>query len=777
VTEYLNKEFSRRTFLKGGGALIVGFGLAGVGAGKGSAATDPYGSAPLDHSQLDTWIAVHADNTASIKSGSITQGTGATTGILMIAAEELDLDMSQVKHVVSDTAVTPETGTKAASNTITSGAGRGVRAAAAHARQALLELASRELGVPASQLSVSKGVVAGGGRSVTYGALIGDRLFNVALPASYEMHRTGGFGFTGGLGAGVAPAKPVSQYKLVGTRVREVDIPAIASGSMTYVQHIKLPGMLHGRVVRPRGQAVYGFGAPILSVDASSIKHIRSARVLRKGDFLGVVAASEYDAIQAAAQLKVKWAEPPKVLPGNGNEPSALRALDTAGRATQSRQDQDFWLPTKGNAAAGLASAAHVVSQSYNWASHLHNPMGAGCMVADVTPQGARIFAGTQGVYRIRSTVAPVLGLPLSRIRVTAVAMGGAFGTSEYVDSAVAAALLSQLAGSPVRLQMMRWDEIGWGNSGPGTLVDLRAGIDTNGKIVAYEVTQFYPQYKGGEETSGQLSGLTPSTRSSMQGNYYPGPMYDVPNASYLNKSIPTAGTWFKTAWFRAGSGPSTAFAGEQVIDELAKAANMDPVAFRLHNLRGGEMRTHLEAVANAVTRAAKWQPGVAASQLSSSNVARGRGFAWSYTQNTLGAAAIADVEVNKRTGKVTVKHVYEAFSPGLVINPALVENQIIGSVTQVVSRLLVEQLRYSKSSVTSSDFVTYPMLRIMDAPRVTPIAVNFPDAQARGVGEPPTVPVPAAVANAVFDATGVRLKSAPFTPARVRAALRAAGK
>jgi CO/xanthine dehydrogenase Mo-binding subunit len=334
---------------------------------------------------------------------------------------------------------------------------------------------------------------------------------------------------------------------------------------------------------------------------------------------------------------------------------------------------------------------------------------------------------------------------------------------------------MSQLAGAPVRVQLMRWDEIGWGNSGPGTLLDVRAGIDAKGKLVAFDFTQFYPQYKGSDETSTHLAGAAKPS-SAVSGNYYPAPMYDLANSRYLLKSVPLAGNWFKSAWLRAGSGPSTTFAGEQVIDELARAANIDPVAFRLQNITQGDAKAPLMAVLDAVTKAAGWQPKVSGSKLSDANVVRGRGFAWSYTQNTLGAAAIADVEVNKKTGKVTVKHVYEAFSPGLVVNPALVENQIIGGVTQIVSRLLVEQLRFSRTNVTSSDFVTYPILRFKDAPRVTPIAVTHPDMGARGAGEPPTVPVPAAVANAFFDATGVRMKTAPMTPVRVRATLRAAG-
>src|SRR5439155_2624130 len=300
------KEFSRNAFVKGGGALIVGFSLAGLGAKAAKAVDSPYASnGPYDQYAVDSWITINADNTASIRSGAISQGTGSITGIMQIAAEELGMEFGQVVHVKSDTNVTPETGTKAASNTITN-AGPGVRAAAAWARQTLVGLASSQLAVPVAQLSVSKGVVSGGGKTVTYGQLLGGKLFNVRMPDSYNMtpRGTGVFDFTGGIQPGVSPAKPVSQYTLVGTRVPSIEIPPIVTGAATFIHNVRIPGMLHGRVVLPRGQSVFGFGAPVISVDESSIRRIKGARVMRKGDFVGVVAKHEYDAIQAAAQLK-----------------------------------------------------------------------------------------------------------------------------------------------------------------------------------------------------------------------------------------------------------------------------------------------------------------------------------------------------------------------------------------------------------------------------------------------------------------------------------------
>ena len=768
------REFSRTTFLKGGGALIVGFSIAGAAlAGRAQAAESPYASnGPFDQYQIDAWIVINADNTASIKSGAIFQGTGAATGILMIAADELDMDMSQMRHVDDDTDVTPDTGPKDASNTIIGGAGRGVRAAAAAARQALLGLAADRLGVPAAQLSVSHGVVTGGGKSVTYGELLGGKLFNVRMPAAWGMQDLSPIRTQNGLSVGAAPTKTASQYRVVGTSPPRIDIPSIVTGTSTYIQNIRIPGMLHGRVVRPRGQGVYGFGTPIVSVDESSIRHITGARVVRKGDFLGVVAPHEYDAIQAAAQLKVKWAEPPKVLPGGGDEFEAMRALDSAGKSVQSAT-------VVGNVGGALASAAHVVTQTYGWPTNLHTPIGACCAVADVTPQGARIFSGTQGAYKTRDTVASVIGLPVNKVRVTAVPMGGCYGNGmQYRDAAAAAALMSQLVGAPVRLQFMRWDEIGWDNTAPGTLLDVRAGIDAKGNIVGFDFTQFYPQYESEQVETVAMQVGQPPVPTIVSGTAQPFVVYNVANSRTLLKSLPLKDNWVSADWFRHGSRIPVAFATEQVVDDLARAAGMDPVSFRVQNVSPA-VRDSLLAVLNEVVKAANWQPKVPASNVSDADVVTGRGLAWyalSATDAAMKVAAIADVSVNKKTGKVTVKHVYQAFSSGLLVYPGGVANQSDGGIVQVLSRLLTEQLRFSKTRVVSSDFVSYPILRFKDSPTVTSILLQRTDVQPQGVGQEVTDVAAAAVANAFFDATGVRMRTAPFTPARVRAALKAGG-
>jgi CO/xanthine dehydrogenase Mo-binding subunit len=781
------REFSRRSLIRGGGALVVGFSVVGAGlGGRAQAGLSPYASVPIDQYQVDAWITVNADNTAAIRTGGILQGTGSDTGLMMIAAEELNMEMSQLQFVNSDTAITPDSGKHSASNTIKN-AGPGVRAAAATAAQTLLGLASTQLGVPASSLSVSKGVVSVGGKSVSYGQLLGGKLFNVAMPASWNMAPVqpatpNAGGFSGGIQPGQSPAKAISAYTIVGTDVPRIDVPDIVTGKTTYIQNIRVPGMLHGRVVRPRGQMLFGFGVPIVSVDESSIAHLPSVKIVRVGDFIGVVAPHEFDAIQAAAQLKVKWADPPPTLPGSGNEFQGLRKLDSAGKSVQS------FRTLTGNVDAALTSAAKVVNATYGWPTNSHTPIGPMCAVADVTPQGTRIFSGTQGVYSTRGQVALILGVPLNQVRVTAAAMGGCFGDGcQYHDVAQAAALMSRAVGAPVRVQLMRWDEISWDSTSPPSLIDVRAGVDSKGNLVAMDYAHFYPQYRDDTiNTNAQLVGLPlPVPASTLAGIQLPTVMYNIPNNRYLAKSIPLQGNWIKAHWMRAGSGPHTTFAGEQVIDELAHAAGIDPVAFRIQNVVQGnditqsQARDPLLAVLNAVTQAANWQPRVAASSLSEAGVVTGRGVAWSNADNPATyaqTAAIADINVNKKTGKITVQQVWQAVSAGLSVSIGGIENQIVGGVTQVLSRMLVERYAYTPTHVTSTDFVTYPILRFKDAPKVTPIVVQWSSRPfTAGVGEPVAMAAAAAVANAFFDATGVRMRTAPFTTARVRAYLKEA--
>jgi CO/xanthine dehydrogenase Mo-binding subunit len=784
------RELSRKSFLKGGGALVVGFSIAGAGLGAraANAGDDPYASngAALDLTQLDSWLMVHADNTATLKSGIVELGQGSLTGLLMIAAEELDLGMAQMRFVRHDTNVTPNQGSTSGSNG-TKVMGRQVRGAAAAARNALLDLASASLGVPKSALSVDRGVVSGGGRTVTYGALVGDGLLNAKMPTVPNP------------AAGAAGTKPIAQYKVVGTRMPRVDIPDKISGRYTYVHNIRVPGMLHGRIVRPRGQGAFGDGtAPkLLAVDESSIRHIPDAKVVRFGNFLGVVASQEYAAIQAAAQLKATWGENPP-LPGTGNLWKQMRDDDSAGLAPAqvlSAADTVHSLPiTSGDVDKALASAATKLSQTYKFHWNGGMLLGPSCALADVTASGARVFSGTQDAYGLRAQVKacldPIMGTkspPLERIRVSYYEGSSPYGArSTTVDAAQGAAIMSALVGKPVRLQLMRWDEHGWNVFWTAIMFDIRAGVDARGNLVAVEHTDFLVPYANTQAAEQMVTGNAAFTRNPyVAATTASGLQYGIANRKTVAKVLPLMNNYFRTSYVRSPYRVQATWAAEQMFDELAHAAGMDPYEFRLQNVATAATDPQLRwrNVLTSVAKLANWQPKPAASTLSNAEVVSGRGIAFGFDHGTV-IAGVAVIEVNKRTGKITPKHVYCCVDPGVAINPAGLQNNLEGDIVQVTSRTLVEQVRFDRQRVTSLDWVTYPILRFKDTPHVTVQVLSradIPDpagsgSHSGGGGEGSGSITAPAIANAFFDATGVRIRETPMTPARVRAALKAAG-
>jgi len=739
---------TRREFLKTGGALVIGFSLGEpVSAQERGTAAAPAVrgtvAGPPDARQIDTWLAVHADNTATVYIGFAELGQGASTALLQIAAEELDLDMSQLSSVGLDTNVTPNQGGTYSSAAINRG-GPQVRTAAAEARLALLQLASKNLNAPLEQLTVSKGVVtttAAPGRSVTYGELVGDKPFR--LPFS-----------------GSAPVKPVASYSVVGKSPVRKEVPDKVSGKYVYMQHVRQPGMLHGRVVRPRGQSAYGAGAKVLSIDEASIRAIPSARVVRRGDFVGVVASNEWDAIRAAQQLKVTWNSTP-TLPGT----DGLHAKMRAGKADESVVRE------RGSIAAAFGSAAHVVTQTCLGPYQSHAPFGPNCAVADVSGDSALVICSTQDIYTLRTAIGRILGMPANRVRVQYYEGSGTYGHSCHDDVAEAAAILSKEVGKPVRLQFMRWDELGWDNYGPAHVGEARAAANAEGKIIAYE-------YQGWQhswitiETSDQLAlgtaaaerpgagaqGINPLTLASM---------YEIPNLKLVNHRV-NGLEYLKGAWLRSPLDLSMSFASEQAIDQLAYLLKLDPYEFRKRNMTDVRWLGVLDAVANA----SKWIPRQAASKLSNAKVVTGRGIGIGTHLASYGAA-VAEIEVNKETGRVVAKHLYGAIDAGLAVNPGNIENQISGQLVQTASRMFKEEVTFNNTNVTSLDWNSYRVLRFDECPEVTPIVVQRLNERSTGAGEEVMAGAAAAIANAFFDATGVRMSQFPFTPTRVLAALR----
>jgi nicotinate dehydrogenase subunit B len=737
---------SRRDLLKAGGALIVGFSFAGQAtATPAPAAALARGAVagPPDPERIDTWLAIHADNTATLYFGKCELGQGNTTGLLQIVGEELDLAMNQMSAVRLDTNVTPDQQATSSSSSIERG-GPQVRAAAAEARQALLLRASQRLGVQVGSLVVANGVVSIDGqpdRSVTYGALIGDKPFGIKF-------------------TGTAPRKPPSAYKLAGTRVPRVDIPDKVAAKYVHMQHVRVPNMLHGRVVRPRGQRAYGSGAKVASLDESSIAHIPGARVVRRGDFVGVVAEREWDAIRAAQDLKITWQESPP-LPEQSHLPSALRDL----------QSTDTVVVDVGHVDAGFAGAAHVAAANYFSPYQAHAVFGPNCALADVKADSALVLSSTQDVYASRTMLAALLGMPEKRVRVQYYEGSGTYGHSCYEDAPQAAAILSQAVGRPVRVQFMRWDELGWDNYGPAQVAAVRAAVDRDGNIIAYT----YDGWQHGwhiDETSTELALQKPPAERSagsfsiIVNRMSTGSMYRIPNRRVTSHAVPMLGL-LKGSPLRSPLDMALSFASEQTIDELAFAVKMDPFEFRRKNMGDTRWLGVLEAVA----KAAGWVPAPAALRLSHAEVVTGRGIAVG-THHVSYGAAVAEIEVDTRSGTIVAKRLYGALDCGLAVNPALVENQIVGMLVQATSRMLKEEVTFNNNGVTSLDWASYPVLRFAEHPDCTPIVVQRIDEPSSGAGEEVMGAAGAAIANAFFDATGVRLRQYPLTPERVRAAL-----
>jgi CO/xanthine dehydrogenase Mo-binding subunit len=787
----MSKEFSRKTFVAGGGALIVGFSTAG--AAQAATGNTPFAQrGPGDFlpnlNTIDAWIAIRPDNTVMVTHGETELGHGTPTGILMLVAEELDVGMDQMVYNRPETWLNA-TGGGGGSGGISNRSTQ-TRAAAAYAKQQLLKMASAKLGVPVASLSVAKGVVSGGGKSATYGELIGGKSFNFTFPAS-QTSATPGQGI----------AKPVARYSVVGRSYPRIDIPDKVSGHYTYVHNIRVPGMVHARIVRPHGAGANTSQNHFpQSVDESSIKDIPGAQLVQINNFIAVVAPKEYDAIQAAAQLKVVWKSDPK-LSGSGNYWGWLRQAADTNKVNPAR-----YTANAGNVDAALKSAAKTVTATYRYQYNGHMPIGPQCAVADVRKDGATVFMSGQSINGVPAMISEVLAgigvkLPASAIRVIFAEGSSSYGTGQLNETCEAAALLSAKIGAPVRMQWMRWDQHGWDPFGPSHMYDVKAGIDAKGKIVGMDWTT-YGQASTNMDTVREQMGI--ARWAAVPGSGGPTPsdsaVYTIPSRRVLAKTQPLYEGSFRNSALRAPNAPQSYFASEQIVDELAHAAGMDPIAFRKLNIDGTTvLGARWLSVIDGSTIAAGWQAKVAASNLKSGDVVTGRGFGLGQFAGSQ-SGVVADIEVARKTGKIVVKHMYIAQNNGITVGPQLVGNQMSGAAIQGLSRALYEQVTFTKERITSDDWVTYPILRFKDSPTVTLInshpgehtlivpGATDTDVSAgntaafaqgwnlSGSGEPPETAVSSAVANAFFDATGVRIRIAPMNPGNVRATLKAAG-
>lgn len=715
---------SRRDLLKSGGALIVSFSMHAAFPKRSSAQTGR--GAPAE---VDSFLAVHEDGSVTIFTSHVDVGTGIATVFRQTAAEELGIPVERFTVVEGDTATAPDHGGTGGSTGVPRGAAD-IRRAAATARQALLELGAKQLNRTVSDLTISGGEVQprNGGQGIAVAKLIGGKRFSLQV----DPH---------------PPMKDPSTYQVVGQPILRTDVPGKCTGRHRYLQDLRVPGMLHGRVVRPPAM-----GARLLSVDESSIRAIPDIRIVRVDGFLGVVAKDEWAAIRAARELKATWSEW-QGLPGSEGLERYLREAPVAEEQT---------VVNRGDAAAGLAAAAKQLSATYYWPFQSHASLGPSCAVADVKDEGVSVWSATQNPFSLRGNLAKVFGIPQDKIRVIYLDGSGSYGTNGSDDAAADALLLSRAVRQPVRVQWMRQDEHGWDPKGPAQLLDVRAALDAGGRIAAWETEMWLP---GGP--SGERALVGPESAGMTQGHgqgaglmtLNADPPYAAANV--LVRAHHLKDTPLRLSNLRAPGKIGNVFAVESFTDELAAAAGMDPVAFR----RRGLSDPRALAVLDRAAAMLEWQPRPSPNpQATHENRMTGRGLAYvRYKQAENYVAISMEVVVDRATGKISVMRVACAHDCGLIVNPDGLRNQVEGNIMQTLSRTLHEEVRFDRSKVTSVDWQSYPVLTFPEAPSIAVALINHTDQPSYGAGEAASAPVAAALANAVFDATGVRLRSVPF--------------
>ncbi len=751
---------SRRALLQAAGALIVS------AAPLGQAVAAPAGKPALHPTELDSWIAIGKDGQITAYFGKIDMGQGVDVAIAQIVGEELDLPAEKIQLVMGDTFLTCNQGGVSGSTGVQSG-GIALRNAAAEARRLLMERAAERLGAPVEKLEAWDGVVSVTGvpsKTLTYAQLVGDGYFNTKLEWN------GQYG-NALVAKGRAKVKSPDKYRVVGKSVARFDVPEKVYGTLSYVTDFKLPGMLHARIVRPPVA-----GAAPVSVDEASIKSIPGAQVVRKGELVAVLAPKEWDAVRAARQLKVVWSEAKPALPEQWTLYGHIRSAP----ASHTEKPADVG---DVNAAFGVAADAHysgqalLVEAEYEWPFQAHASMGPACAVADVKPGSATVWTGSQKPHAVAQGGAKLLKREPGAVRAISMVGPGSYGRNDCGDAAMEALLLSSLVGKPVRVQGMRHDGTGWDPKGPASVHYARASISVSGDILVHEFesrgfSRIEVDNNEGDPSDTLAGQLTDFPKTPAFAFGVPEDGYAIPARrnrwetihGFLPKANPLRGSHL-----RDPVGPQVHFASESFIDELAYAVDTDPIELRLRHLKAPRDI----AVIKAAAKLADWKPGGPGSRRGKrGEILTGRGFAFSRRGATL-VAVVSDVEVDPATGRVWCRKFHVAHDCGLVVNPQGLRQCIEGNVVQGTSRALFEEVMFDTKNVTSVDWNSYPILDIRDAPEsVEIVLLDHPEIPASGAGEPSIRPIAAAIANAIYDATGARLRRAPFTPERVKEAI-----
>jgi len=729
--------FNRRQFTAGVGALVVAFSLDP----KLALAQERLPGSLQNNRKLDGWIRIDADGRATVFTGKVELGQGILTALEQIAAEELDLPLNRIRMISGDTAQTPDEGQTAGSQSVEN-SGTALRLAGAEVRAILLGLAAKRLGTAAEQLKVADGVISTpDGRQIAYGELVTDLDLNREATAK------------------VAPKQPAS-HKIVGTSTPRRDIPAKVTGGLVYVQDVRIPGTLHGRVVRPPR-----YGSKLDSVDEAAASAMPGVvAVVRDGSFLGVIAEREEQAIKAREALRksAKWTLGPEL-------PDPARLFDVI----KSLPSKDATIGVKqGSVPADARTFEAVYTKPYM----SHGSIGPSCAVAEFKDDKLSVWTHSQGVFPLRAELVKLLKMPPAAIRCVHMEGSGCYGHNGADDVAADAALLARAApGRPVRLQWMRDDEFGWEPYGPAMVMRAKAALGSDGKIADWEYEVWSNTHTTRPESTSGTNVLpawyladpqpmgppTSPPQPAGGGDRNAIPLYDFPSQRVIHHFVQDMP--IRVSALRTLGAYANVFALESFMDELAAAAGADPIAFRLAHLKDPRARAVIEAVA----KKAQWKDG----EKGDGTRGRGIGFA-KYKNLACYVAVVAEVEVDRTSGTARVPRTWAAVDSGLIINPDGLINQMEGGIIQSVSWTLKEEVRFDRDGIKTHDWSSYPILTMPEVPQVEIELINRPSERPLGSGEGSQGPAVAAVVNAFANATGRRIRDLPLHPERVKAAL-----
>jgi nicotinate dehydrogenase subunit B len=771
----------RRGFLKNAGLLVVSFGVYGAAGtteadaqSKGAA----QGSGPYpdpDFRQIDSWIVIHENNTATFYVGKTDLGQGTGTGFRQLMSDELDIAFDRTSCIMGSTDITVDQIGSGGSTAMERDSWP-MRRVAAEARRVLLEMASARLGVPVDQLAVSDAVITSKNdpsKRVTYGELIAGKKFNVTLTGANVSSVTG-----------QAKTKPVQELKYTGQSLQRDDIPAKVDGSLKWAVDVKLPGMVHARNVKPPFAC-----AKLTGIDDSSVKSLPGfIKVVSKGNYVAVVCEREEQAVRAARQLKTTWEKPATApFPASEDLFNYMRATTptSASRPT-----------VAGDPDAAFSGASKIIEAEYEIPFQGHTAFAGAQATADPSNGQMTVYSNDMKSYGMRRGIATFLGMPQDRVRVVWMQGPQGFGRTAAEDAACEAAWIAREIGRPVRMQWMRDEETAWDTKSPAFVVKMRGALDGGGRLVGYEYNARSCDYNHlgyNEPDTVLIAQLMGSRRDKPAAGSAatPSDMYAIPNRKMAGEVVGLPSVWetpLRTGNLRDPNGPQSTFAAESFIDEAAAAANADALEFRMKMIQAGTnddngfRRARSLAVLKAAAEKYGWEPRPSPKPLGKGDILTGRGIAYSFRGQTV-VAQIAEVEVNRQTGHVWAKRLVCAHDCGLVVNPESLRYTVECGTLHGLSRALHEEVRFDSEKVTSLDWASHPTLRHADVPeRIDVVLVNGdpnpnrPDLPPYGAGEASLKPMLAAIANAIHDATGVRIRRVPLREDRVLAALKAAG-